>query len=33
VILDVAVPVRGVRDVLFGEAGEEGFGLLAADVD
>ena len=33
VILHVAVAVRGIRDVLFGEAGEQGFGLLAADVD
>ena len=33
VILHVAVTMRGVRDMLFGEAGEEGFGLLAADVD
>jgi hypothetical protein len=33
VILHVAVTMRGVRDVLLGEAGEEGFGLLAADVD
>ena len=33
VILHVAVTMRGVRDMLFGEAGEEGFGFLAADVD
>ena len=33
VILYVAVAMRGVRDVVFGEGAEEGFGFLAADID
>ena len=33
VVLHVAIAVRGVGDVVFGEGAEEGFGLLAADID